>query len=421
MLLSRPRVLSVEPSPAAGLPATDYMIQIDSTLGSVAPGSTLVVRVPGRRRAGRHRPQDLGRPRVRAGRTRASLPRRARRRHLPHPPPRPRRVPGGRGRRQDARRARPHRSPRGSSRRWRHARGRRDGGRATSTCSPIGSTTAAAGIRREPTTSSPPCRAVTSARTRARRREVLAADPAPSLPSAGLNSMPAAASSSAPIRSASPGLPGGGFDEFQRALAAWNGDPATPVNYVFGGTTPAAGGFSEADGVNAILFNDPNGDIEDAFVCGEGGILAIGGPAFVPDNPRHLQRQDLHPPLEADIVTNTGSPASSPVARTLAGTPRSCLPTSSATRSASATPAQRQRAEAPPVPANPVLDDATMARRFTCDGRGASLRADDRAGIAFLYRNGPQRRRNRCTEQSRAMAESRARCCSRGTIARTTS
>src|SRR4029453_19584566 len=31
------------------------------------------------------------------------------------------------------------------------------------------------------------------------------------------------------------GLPGGGHEEFRRALAAWNGDPDTNVNFTYGG------------------------------------------------------------------------------------------------------------------------------------------------------------------------------------------
>ena len=36
------------------------------------------------------------------------------------------------------------------------------------------------------------------------------------------------------------GVPGGGFAEFQNALSAWNADPLTPISYVYGGTTSAS-------------------------------------------------------------------------------------------------------------------------------------------------------------------------------------
>ena len=77
--------------------------------------------------------------------------------------------------------------------------------------------------------------------------------------------------------SGQPGLTGGGFSEFQAALAAWTNDPGTNISYTYIGTTTSTGGFTESDGLHTLLFDDPNDDISGSFQCGGGGVLAIGG------------------------------------------------------------------------------------------------------------------------------------------------
>jgi hypothetical protein len=74
---------------------------------------------------------------------------------------------------------------------------------------------------------------------------------------------------------------GGGFAEFQTAIAAWNDDWASGVRYRYDGTTTASLGFVDFDDVNTILFEDPNNEIGGIFTCSSpgvgSGILAIGG------------------------------------------------------------------------------------------------------------------------------------------------
>lgn len=72
-------------------------------------------------------------------------------------------------------------------------------------------------------------------------------------------------------------LPGGGFAEFQVALSVYDKNQSSNIKYVYGGTTAANGGMSRADGVNEILFNDPNNDIPGSFDCQKGGVVAVGG------------------------------------------------------------------------------------------------------------------------------------------------
>lgn len=73
------------------------------------------------------------------------------------------------------------------------------------------------------------------------------------------------------------GVPGGSFTEVPAALAAWNADPDSRIAFVYAGTTTASGGLVSSDGVNTVLFDDPNGEIGGSFSCGAGGTLAYGG------------------------------------------------------------------------------------------------------------------------------------------------
>ncbi len=103
-----------------------------------------------------------------------------------------------------------------------------------------------------------------------------------------------------------PGLSGGGFDDAAAGMACWNADPTTPIRLEIVGTTSAAAGFEGGDdGINTVLWNDPNDEIE-PFDCGSGGILAIGGPWF--DEPAHELFNGLpyHRITSADVVLNSG-------------------------------------------------------------------------------------------------------------------
>ncbi len=99
------------------------------------------------------------------------------------------------------------------------------------------------------------------------------------------------------------GVPGGGIGAFARSLAAWTDDPNTPIRYVYDGLTVADGGLSVNDGLNVLLFDDPNDEISGTF-NGE-GLLALGGPWFDCETLTH-QGQEFHPIFGADIVTQDG-------------------------------------------------------------------------------------------------------------------
>jgi Matrixin len=168
------------------------------------------------------------------------------------------------------------------------------------------------------------------------------------------------------------GVTGGGFTEFQKALAAWNDDPATDIGYKYVGTNTNTNGLIQYDAVNTILFNDPNNEVA-WFSCSSGGILAYGGPWYfsglIP-----YQNTFYHEHANADIVTNNGltcffqnSPKGSKAAEELFA--HELGHTLGLNHSA--------------------VNEALMRSFIHDDSRGAALHADDLAGVAALYLSTP--------------------------------
>ena len=182
------------------------------------------------------------------------------------------------------------------------------------------------------------------------------------------------------------GVSGGGYNQFQTALQAWNNEPRTPIDYRYDGKTSSTNGLEVFDGVNTIVFNDPT-NLLPTFSCSSGGVLALGGPWYQTALDSFGGRQ-FHKIVSADIVTNAGlacffesSPDGLKAAAELfghelghtLGLGHSC-----------------GDSDGPdPNCLNNLFDDALMRAFVHDDQRGAALNADDRAGIQELYSQVP--------------------------------
>lgn len=93
---------------------------------------------------------------------------------------------------------------------------------------------------------------------------------------------------------------------FRTAIQAWNGDPGSNVRLSYAGLTEASAGTGRGDGTNAILFDDPNLQVEGSFTCPGGGVIAIGGPRFFRAT-TNWNGMQVHEAAEGDIVTNDGT------------------------------------------------------------------------------------------------------------------
>jgi Matrixin len=108
-----------------------------------------------------------------------------------------------------------------------------------------------------------------------------------------------------------PGLdPSQAQERFKAALEAWNADPTSTIQYTYSGLIAAGSGkgLGGTDHVNAVLFNDPrNANVPGTFDCHAGGVLAMGGPYFDANTTRSYRGQPYHVALEADIVVQDGT------------------------------------------------------------------------------------------------------------------
>ena len=163
--------------------------------------------------------------------------------------------------------------------------------------------------------------------------------------------------------SGEPLAPGSGFSQIRDALAAWSGVAGSSFRYDDGGLT-SAGGFRN-DGVNAISFRDPLGDMDPPVNCT--GTLAYGG-YFRSGEARVLNGQSFYRIIEGDVVFADGWNGCG-FYETYANL---------------AEVATHELGHVLGLD-HPTDTDATMYAYAHFDGRGASLHASDLAGLRYLY------------------------------------
>lgn len=100
---------------------------------------------------------------------------------------------------------------------------------------------------------------------------------------------------------------------FRKAIKAWNGDRKTVVLLEQKGRTRSTSGFASPDGVNSIIFGDPNDEVDGSYHCLRGGVIALGGawfytsPALVRKIPKNRGKGKANVAVEADIIVNDGA------------------------------------------------------------------------------------------------------------------
>ncbi|OLC59350.1 MAG: hypothetical protein AUH76_14840 [Candidatus Rokubacteria bacterium 13_1_40CM_4_67_11] len=155
-----------------------------------------------------------------------------------------------------------------------------------------------------------------------------------------------------------------GFDQVRQAMAAWSNDPQSNFRYADGGFTSAAG--FRFDGVNAVSWNDPDDVMAPPSNCS--GVLGMGGFFRSTTESRDVNGTTFYRILEGDVVINNGWEG--------CGFYESFL----------------NFAEVLTHELGHVLGlghtsdtTATMYAAAHFDGRGASIKADDIAGLRYIY------------------------------------
>jgi len=157
------------------------------------------------------------------------------------------------------------------------------------------------------------------------------------------------------------------------AMAAWSGAHSS-LRVLDGGQPPAAGRFHACDGRSTVQFNDPFNEIGAPVNCG--GILAIGGFCASDQPSSTVNGATFQRITEGDLTINDGFDGcrywnATNLAEVLTHEMGHTIGLGHSSENAHETDA--------------TLKSATMFFLAHFDGRGASLRADDIAGVHALY------------------------------------
>lgn len=159
----------------------------------------------------------------------------------------------------------------------------------------------------------------------------------------------------------------GTLPAFRDGLAAWNRESSTSVSYIYGGSTASRNGFTRGDGINALIFGDPNRRVSGRFHCAVGGVIAVGG-WWTRGLTGVFHGRTYYRIVEGDIVINDGA---------------ECLIRNN--RRAAGQVFAHELGHTLGI-AHSSDSRALMRPFFHRDGSGAVLRADDVAALRHLYR-----------------------------------
>jgi hypothetical protein len=164
----------------------------------------------------------------------------------------------------------------------------------------------------------------------------------------------------------------------QAGLAAWSSAPGSFLDLMLGPELPAVPSalaftsFADFDGQNVVQFGDPFDIVPDLVGCQ--GVLALGGTVSTAHGRVVEGETGYDRTLEGDVVVNEGVGAcvgEDGLAETVAHEIGHTLGFGHSSEN--------------PLEPDAELRDALMYFQIHDDGRGASLRADDLAAMAFVY------------------------------------
>jgi PKD repeat protein len=177
-----------------------------------------------------------------------------------------------------------------------------------------------------------------------------------------------------------PGYTGGGVNEIQTAMNAWDSYTAAKIKYVYSGTTSGSpGGLSAPNGINEVLFNDPKQEISGTFNPSTGGVVGQGGFNGVSGSmswtgPFNADSTHLAQTYQAFVITEGNLTIQDGV------TPQAGI--------SSAVLAEIVAHEFGHTLGFGHSTDNTALMFASLTGLGASLRADDQVAARWLYPNG---------------------------------
>jgi PKD repeat protein len=176
------------------------------------------------------------------------------------------------------------------------------------------------------------------------------------------------------------GYSGGGVSELQTAMAAWTSYGQANINYAYAGTRAAPwGGLSSRNGVNEVLFDDPNDEITGAFNRSTGGVVGTGGFNGITNGGNWTA------PFAADPTHPAGTMRAWNIVEGNLTIQDGVTPSAGVSSSRLAEIVSHEFGHTLGIGHSA---DTTALMYSSVSGRGPSLRADDQVAARWLYPNG---------------------------------